>query len=115
MAERDLCRGWTASDIRAAVAAASEPQREVLVQIARNPGTTTAEIAEALGLESHLKVRGILSAFARTTNQLEVRDPGTGELSWPFQIREPADGSTFWRYYMPPEASQVVEETLGVS
>jgi hypothetical protein len=112
---RNLCRGWTAQDIRAAIADASEKQRAVLVQIAENPMTTTEEIADELGWASHLNVRAVLSQFSQTTGRLHVIDPRTGKESWPFEIHEPAPGTAFWRYFMPPAAAAVVREVLGSS
>ncbi len=107
MAETHLCRGWKESDIRALLADASEKQRRVLLEIADNPHTTTEEIAHRLGWDSHLQVRAVLGALAKTSNALGVRD-SAGKLSWPFHIENPVKGSTFWRYVMPEEAADVV-------
>ncbi|MEK6272845.1 MAG: hypothetical protein AABM42_09380 [Actinomycetota bacterium] len=112
LGERDLCRGWTESDIRTAIANASDRQRAVLAEIANHPLTTTAEIAERLGWGRHENVRATLGAFARTTNAMGVVD-AEGELSWPFVIERPATGSTFWRYFMPDEAAEVVRAAVG--
>ena len=110
--ESDLCRGWTASDIRAALADASETQRAVVATIAANPHTTTAEIADELGWSSHRNVRSTLAAFSQTTRALGVTDRA-GKLSWPFEIEESRPGSNFCRYYMPPAATEVVFKYLG--
>lgn len=113
MRERNLCRGWTAANIKEAVATATDRQRSVLAQIATNPGTTTEEIAESLGWESYLNVRATLARFSQTTASIGVTDPRDGMPSWPFEIEAPARGSTFWRYYMPRDAGEVVLATLG--
>lgn len=112
MSDRNLCRGWTASDIREAVSLASEKQREVLLEIAENPYITTEEIAERLGWPSHLNVRAVLARFSSTTAAIGVKDPGTGANSWPFEIIQPSRESTFWRYLMPPEAAAVVRDSI---
>lgn len=104
----NLCRGWTAADIRELISIATERQLAVLAEIAGHPGITTEEIAANLGCEGHLNVRATLSGLSRTTASIGVKDPRTGEDSWPFQIEPPASGSVFWRYYMPERAREVV-------
>jgi hypothetical protein len=78
---QDLCRGWTADDIRRALLAASDRQKAVLAEIGRQDGITTMEIAENLGLKSPRSVRATMAAWSRTTNAhaLGVTDPRTGE------------------------------------
>jgi hypothetical protein len=110
-----LCRGWTAADVREATARATPAQLDVLVTIARYPNVTTAEIAEKLGLESYRNVRALLARLSTTTAPIGVRDPETGELSWPFEHRKPLPGTTFERYYMPPSVAQIVLEGAGRS
>lgn len=108
--ERDLCRGWKESDIRALVDQATSKQFAVLRVIAERPGTTTEGIAAELGWASHLNVRGVLSGLSALSHRLGVLDH-EGKPSWPFVIREPAQGSTFWRYDMPPAVGKIVLET----
>ena len=108
MSDADLCRGWTAADVREMMIKVSEPGKDVLAEIAATPGTTTPEIAENLGLDSWRNVRGILSALGRVTNSMGVNDPATGHPSWPFRFRR---GRRYWRYYMPPEVAQIVLES----
>lgn len=107
-----LYRGWTASDIRESLDRSSEAVGEVIAEIAANPGTTSEEIAERLGLSSHLNVRALLSAYARVTNTMGVVDE-SGKLSWPFRFDKPA-GARFWRYWMPEEEAKVVLGHLGL-
>jgi len=90
MADRDLCRGWTASDIRALVAEATDKQYEFCERSQTNPHTTTEEMANRLGWSSHTNVRATLGALARTSHALGVRD-ASRELSWPFVIEHPPE------------------------
>ncbi|UJA20957.1 hypothetical protein HJD18_12540 [Thermoleophilia bacterium SCSIO 60948] len=103
---KDLCRGWSAEDIRELHGRASARQWSVVVEIARNPNTTTEKIADRLGWESHRNVRGALSALGRTTHAMGVTDR-RGKPSWPFEIDE--SGAGFCRYLMPDEAAHLVD------
>ena len=110
-AERNLCRGWTASKIRQAVLNASERQQNVLAQIAANPGITSKEVADNLELRGHRSVGSTMAAWSRVTKPLAVVDPADGKPSWSTTFSRRPDG--FWRYEMPAEVRDVVRDALG--
>lgn len=105
-----LCRGWTEPKIRQAVRLATENQRIVLREIVTEERTSAGEIAESIG-RSYESVRAILSAWSRRTSELGVRDPRTGEPSWPWEYEQRPDGSTI--YVLRDDVRAILRDELG--
>ena len=112
MSEPILCRGWTAAKIREAVLLASDDQRDVLRKIAADAPISAAEVADALG-RSYGSVRALLAAWSRRTATLGVRDPQTGEPSWPWSYERRRDGST--DYVLTPAVRDAILSVTGSS
>lgn len=110
--EADLCRGWTAEDIKAAIDMATDEQRRILSVIARQPGVDLRGVADSLGSTKD-RVRGALGAFTRITKSLDVVDPVDGSPSWPLEHSSASGDVGPSRYLMPRGAARVVTTTLG--
>jgi hypothetical protein len=106
-----LCRGWTEPQIREAVRLASTPnQRLVLREIVGDGQTSAGEIAEKLG-KSYTSVRSILAGLSAKTSTLGVKDPRTGEPSWPWTYAAQADGSS--TYVVRDDVRAIIRDELG--
>lgn len=106
-----LCRGWTEPLIREAVRLASTPnQRLVLREIVGDEPTSAGDIAERHG-KTYTAVRAILAGLSRKTSMLGVKDPRTGEPSWPWTYAARADGSS--TYVVRDDVRAIVRDELG--
>ena len=111
MTTANLCRGWTESDVVVALTEANETQQRFLSYVASHYGCTLEDFCNDTGL-TYNQMRSQLSALARKTNRQGVRDPATGDLSWPFVI-QPTGGWS--RYEMPPAVASIVRRELGTT
>jgi hypothetical protein len=107
---KSLCRGWTEADIVQAVGQATEFRRSILRSIAQNYGTDVIRIAQDIGAKNYLAVSGGLSSwYQNTTRPMGIKDPATGEDSWPMHVpRVTQNGRSMWRYEMPSAVAKVV-------
>lgn len=105
-----LCRGWTQQLVIDAVQGASPLARRILRSMAQHPGITAEQIASDIGVKGMTTVAGSLSSwYQHVTRPLGVKDPETGEDSWPFRLEPPSNvGTKSWRYYMPPPVTEIV-------
>jgi hypothetical protein len=88
---KDLCRGWTASDIGEAVERASPLARSILRCIARHQDITAREIAEKIGAERWETIAGSLSSwYKNVTKPMGLQQ--NGKDAWPFYFVPPAPG-----------------------
>jgi hypothetical protein len=108
-ASKDLCRGWTESDVVESIVRATDFQRSILRSIALNPGTDVLQIARDIG-SNHRSVSAALSPWFQTiTRPTGIKDPATGEDSWPMYVtRVRRNGKRLWRYEMPSAVARVV-------
>lgn len=104
-------RGWTPSQLRQALPNTGPKAQAILSYIARHPGATGREIAEALGLNSDRSVGAPLrSQFTPAGEALGVADV-RGEFHWPLDMPKGRDGIS--TYTLPPDFAKVVHDVLG--
>lgn len=99
--ERDLCRGWTARDVRALYEAASENQRRLLEIMARRGMASRTDLTEALEAPKETSIDGYLGNLGKHAYEMGIKDEA-GNVTWPFYINR--WGRTGEHFYLMPKA-----------
>jgi hypothetical protein len=111
--QADLCRGWTARDVGAAIDLATEEQWSILLVMAENHGIDIQGVAVLLGYPKWQNIAGRMAHFAKVTDPLGILDPADGKPSWPLEHGGPTAESGFSRYLMPRAVARIVVARLG--